>query len=126
MNQYGLRPATVQGQPDKIAPLTVNRDLDTLGLLKDVTTFNFHMHLPHYAVTAADEKAVRVLARQPVDLSRPHPFTQAGNREFNTCIWMPPLGKRAGHILFADSTIFTTLFGGTDSLMYFWRNLAAL
>ena len=42
------------------------------------------MHLPHYAVTAADARAVHVLARQPIDLSRPHPFTNAGNTEFNT------------------------------------------
>src|SRR5580765_4449349 len=46
MNQYGLRPATVQGAGNNIAPLSINRDLDTLGLLKGVTTFNFHMHLP--------------------------------------------------------------------------------
>ena len=126
MNQYGLRPATVQGQADQIAPLSINRDLDTLGLLKGVTTFNFHMHLPHYAVTSDDKKAIHVLARQPIDLTRPHPFTLAGHREFNSCIWMSPAGKRAGHILFADSTIFTTLFGGTDSLNHFWRNLAAM
>jgi len=23
---------------------------------------------------------------QPIDLSRPHPFTAAGNQEFNSCI----------------------------------------
>jgi hypothetical protein len=37
---------------------------------------------------------------------------------------MPPSGTRGGDILLADSTIFTTLFGGTDSLDRFWRNLA--
>jgi hypothetical protein len=31
------------------------------------------------------------------------------------CRYMPP----KGHILLADSTIFTTLFGGTDSLERF-------
>jgi hypothetical protein len=39
-------------------------------------------------------------------------------------LWMPPAGTRAGHILLADSTIFTTLFGGSDSLDNFWYNLA--
>jgi hypothetical protein len=39
---------------------------------------------------------------------------------------MPPSQARAGHILLADSTIFTTLFGGTDSLELFWKNLAKL
>jgi len=123
MNQFGLRPALVKGT-NQIAPLTVDQDLDTLGLLQGVTTFNFHPHLPHYALTANDTKSVRVLTRQPIDLDRPHPFTVAGNTEFNSFIWMPPNADRAGHILLADSTIFTTLFGGTDSLEKFWNNLA--
>ncbi|HXE28818.1 MAG TPA: hypothetical protein VN656_09900 [Stellaceae bacterium] len=122
-NRYGLRPATVQGT-NRIAPLAVAKDLDTRGWLSGVETFNFHMHLPHYAVTTDDPKAIRVLARQPVDLSRPHPFIDAGNREFNMFLWMPPEGERAGDILLADSTIFTTLFGGDESLERFWTNLA--
>ncbi len=81
------------------------------------------MHLPHYAVTTDDANAVRVLARQPIDLARPHPFTEAGNREFNTFLWLPPAGPRAGDILMADSTIFSTLFGGDESLKRFWKNL---
>jgi hypothetical protein len=39
---------------------------------------------------------------------------------------MPPAGERGGQILLADSTIFTTLFGGTESLAHFWRNVAEL
>ena len=35
MNQFGLRPALVKGTK-QIAPLTVNKDLDTLGLLNGV------------------------------------------------------------------------------------------
>jgi hypothetical protein len=124
LNQYGLRPAVVKGT-GKIAPLTISKDLDKLGLLNDVSTFNFHLHLPHYALTAEDTSSVHVLARQPVDLDRPHPFIEAGNTEFNSFIWMPPK-ERAGHILLADSTIFTTLFGGTDSLENFWKNLAMM
>jgi hypothetical protein len=77
-------------------------------------------------VTTDDATSVHVLTRQPIDLDRPHPFTAAGNTEFNSCIWMPPRDERAGHILLADSTIFTTLFGGTDSLEMFWKNLAKL
>ena len=125
LNQFGLRPAVVKGT-NQITPLTVNKDLDQLGLLDGVTTFNFHLHLPHYAVTAADDTSVRVLTRQPVDRERPHPFTDAGNTEFNSCLWMPPRNERAGHIVMVDSTIFTTLFGGTDSLANFWRNLARM
>ena len=125
INKFGLRPAVVKGT-NNIAPLSARRDLDTLGLLEKVTTFNFHPHLPHYEVVDDESKSVVVLGCQPVDRERPHPFTQEGNTEFNSFIWMPPKDKRAGNILMADSTIFTTLFGGTDSLEQFWKNLAMM
>jgi len=122
-NQWGLRPA-MDPKTNQIAPLMAFRDLDTRGWLNGVTTFNFHMHLPHYAVTSEDSKCIHVLGRQPIDLGRPHPFTEAGNREFNSFAWMPPSGSRAGDVLLADSTIFSTLFGRTESLESFWKNLA--
>ncbi|MGH3546059.1 MAG: hypothetical protein ACRDPW_09075 [Mycobacteriales bacterium] len=125
INQYGLRPALVKGTKD-IAPLTAFRDLDKLGLLNNVTTFNFHPHLPHYELTTQDTKSVHVLGRQLIDPDRSHPFTTAGNTEFNAFIWMPPKDQRAGDILLVDSTNFTTLFGGTDSLVNFWQNLALM
>jgi hypothetical protein len=109
---------------DRIAPLTIARDLDRRGWLAGVQTFNFHMHLPHYAVTTTDAKAIHVLARQPIDLAKPHPFTEAGNRELNALLWMPPSGTRAGDILVVDSTVFSTLFGVDPSLEQFWRNIA--
>jgi hypothetical protein len=121
-NRYGLRPAMVG---DRVAPLTVTKDLDTRGWLAGVRNFNLHMHLPHYAVTAEDA-SVHVLATQPIDLSRPHPFTDAGNKEFNALVWMPPRGDRAGHVLVADSTIFSTLFGRDESLEHFWKNVATV
>jgi len=123
-NQWGLRPATLPGTT-KTVPLSIAGDLDRRRWLDGVSTFVFHMHLPHYAVTTDDPKAIHVLARQPIDTSKPHPFTEAGNRELNMFLWMPPSGKRAGDILFADSTIFTTLFGGDESLVTFWKNLAS-
>ena len=123
MNRYGLRPATREG--NRIAPLSTARDLDAKGWLDGVSTFNFHMHLPHYDVTSDEPDAVHVLARQPIDTSRPHPFTEAGNTEFNMFLWMPPSGDRAADVLLADSTIFSTLFGGDDSLRNFWRNLVS-
>ncbi len=122
-NRYGLRPATIKGT-NQITPINAFRDLDSRGWLTDVTTFNFHPHLPHYALITDDTKSIRVLSKQPIDMSRPHPFTEAGNSEFNNFLWMPPDAKRAGDILLADSTIFTTLFGGVESLENFWRNLA--
>ena len=122
-NQWGLRPALVKGTKN-IAPLTAFHDLDKPGLLNKVPTLNFHPHLPHYALTQDDGKTVKLLARQPIDLDRPHPFTAAGNTEFNCLLWLPPNEKRAGDILMVDSTNFTTLFGGTESLENFWKNIA--
>jgi hypothetical protein len=122
-NRYGLRPGVVAGT-SRIAPLTAYRDLDTRGWLNGVSNFSFHKHLPHYAVTTEDTSGIKVLATQPIDLSKPHPFTKAGNREFNSFVWMPPKGPRAGEILLADSTVFSTLFGADESLKQFWKNLA--
>jgi hypothetical protein len=124
-NVYGLRPALVRGTRD-IAPLTAFRDNDKPGLLTNVPTLNFHPHLPHYELTTQDTKSVHILARQLIDPDRPHPFTAAGNTEFNCLLWMPPNSQRAGDIVLVDSTNFTTLFGGTESLENFWRNLALM
>jgi hypothetical protein len=124
-NTFGLRPATVNGT-NEIAPLTAFRDLDAIGLLNNVPTLNFHPHLPHYELTNADSKEVRILARQPIDLERPHPFTVAGNREFNCLLWLQPNERRPGDIVLVDLTHFTTLFGGDESLKNLWKNLAIM
>jgi hypothetical protein len=121
-NRYGLRPSFLPGTR-QLTPLSVPRDLDKKGWLEGVTTLNFHMHLPHYAVTDDNATGVHVLARQPIDTSRPHPFIEAGNSELNMLLWIPAGGERAGDILFADSTIFSTLFGADESLKRFWSNL---
>jgi hypothetical protein len=123
LNQWGLRPALVPGTRD-IAPLTAFKDLDKLGLLNNVPTLNFHPHLPHYEITNANTNTVHLLARQKIDPERPHPFTLAGNTEFNCLLWLPPNNGRAGDIVMVDSTNFTTLFGGTESLKNFWKNIA--
>jgi hypothetical protein len=123
-NRHGLRPLR-DPETKKLAPLSIERDLDSRSWLKGVTTFNFHMHLPHYAVTDGATEVVHVLARQPIDTTHPHPFTEQGNTEFNMFLWMPPSADRAGDVLFADSTIFSTLFGADESLHNFWRNIAA-
>jgi hypothetical protein len=39
---------------------------------------------------------------------------------------MAPNEQCAGDIVLVDPTNFTTLFGGTDSLQNFWRNLAVM
>ena len=101
-NVFGLRPARVEGE---IAPLTAFRDIDKLDLLNNVPTLNFHPHLPHYKVTGSENKSVHLLARQPIDLDRPHPFTEAGNTAFNCLLWMPPSKPRSGDILLVDRLI---------------------
>jgi hypothetical protein len=124
-NEYGLRPAVIKGTRDPV-PLRKAEDLDKPGLLRGVTNFSFHMHLPQYRVTDGRPDAIHVLARQPIDADRPHPWSAAGNSEFNALLWMPPAGRRGGQIVLVDSTHFTTLFGGTESLKAFWCNLAAM
>ena len=124
-NEWGLRPAVIKETKD-IAPLTAFRDLDKKGLLTDVDALSLHPHLPHYALTKDAGKDVHVLARQPIDMERPHPFTEAGNTEFNSLIWLPPNEQRAGDIVMVDSTHFTVLFGVSDSIANFWRNLALM
>ena len=42
------------------------------------------------------------------------------------CIRDRPESERKGDIVLVDSTHFTTLFGGTESLERFWRNLARM
>jgi hypothetical protein len=123
-SRWALRPAVRPGTTNKIAPFTAFRDLDTSGLLEGVESLNFHMHLPHYALTR-DDGAARVLAKQPIEPSRPHPMTRGGEAEFNMVVWAPPAGDRAGDVVVCDSTVFSTLFGADESLERFWKNVVA-
>ena len=123
-NRFALNPALVKGT-DEPAPLSIRGDLDARGLLRGVTTFNRHRHLPHYAITSQDTKGAVVLAQQAINLdASPHPFVDAGNREFNALVWLPPADKRAGEVLVVDQTVFLSQFGGKESLWRFWQNLA--
>ena len=123
-NRYAMRPAVREGTRDKIVPLNAFRDVDTKGILAGVESLKFHMHLPHYALTR-DDGTARVLAKQAIDLSRPHPMTLSGETEFNTLVWAPPAGDRAGDVVVCDSTVFSTLFGADESLERFWKNLVS-
>jgi hypothetical protein len=124
-NTWGLCPARIPGTRE-IAPLTTFRDLDSIGLLQGVTALSFHRHLPHYEITQPGAAGMHVLACQPIERERPHPFTAAGNTDFNCLLWMPPQQQRAGDIILVDSTHFTTLFGATESVKSFWRNIATM
>ena len=110
----------------EIAPLTAFRDLDKLGLLNNVTTFNFHPALCR--ITKSPPRTqVGAVSGTATHRSRSSASLHGrGNKEFNCLLWMPPNEQRAGDILLIDSTHFTTLFGGTDSLANLWRNLALM
>jgi hypothetical protein len=121
-NRYGLNPGRT-GDNKEPAPLSVARDLDDPGWLQNVTSFNLHPHLPHLELTTNDEKLVKVLAKQPINMERPHPFTDAGNSEFNAFLWLPPNEKRAGDVLISDATLWAYTFGGDSNLRRLWKNL---
>jgi hypothetical protein len=112
------------GTANKVAPFNGFRDLDTRGLLAGVDALNFHMHMPHYAITR-DDGTAQVLVKQPIDPWRPHPMLQSGETEFNMVVWAPPKGDRAGDVVVCDSTVFSTLFGADESLERFWKNLVS-
>jgi len=54
-----------------------------------------------------------------------HPFVDAGNRFFNALLRFR--SRDIGGSLFAcDATVWTSAFGGLESLQAFWGNLAKL
>lgn len=124
VNRFGLNPAkSPDGTP---APLLVNRDIPGVDqLLSGVTTFNLHPHLPHLEVPTEALNDVDVLASQLINpTAAPHPFA-ANNRYFNALLQIRLPGL-PGIILVCDATIWSSAFGGLESLKAFWRNLARL
>ena len=123
-NYFGLNPAASEnGNP---APLLINREADELGVLEGVETFNLHPHLPHLEVLNQNED-VRVLARQLINpKAAPHPFVEMGNDAFNSLLWVKPGGDRKGNIFVCDATLWSSAFGGIESLKTFWKNIANL
>jgi hypothetical protein len=124
VNRFGLNPAkSIDGTP---APLLVNRDLPGVDtLLSGVTTFNLHPHLPHFEASTAVLDKIDVLASQLINPDAPpHPFS-ANNRYFNALLRIRPPGL-VGTVLVCDATIWSSAFGGLESLQVFWKNLAKL
>ena len=95
MNQFGLRPGGGERhQADRAAPRQPGPG--QLGACSTGSRPSTSIsHLPHYALTNGDTSSVRVLSRQPMDLERPHPFTAAGNTEFNSLHLDAAEGRRA-------------------------------
>ena len=125
-NCWGLRPALVKGTKD-IAPLTTFRDIDELGLLRNVSTLNFHPHLPHYEITEQNGEVRSIYWRASRSIASGRiPSPQLATRNLTACSGCRQMSSAAGDIVLVDSTNFTTLFGGTESLENFWRNLALM
>jgi hypothetical protein len=122
-NRFGLRPAKMpDGSP---AALEIAVDLDRSGLMKGVTTFNLHPHLPHLERLGDSQVKLDVLARQPVDLNAPpHPFTADGRRDFDALLQSKPEAF-PGCLLICDTTIWSSTAGGVESLQRFWQNVVS-
>lgn len=120
-NRFGLRPAAgADGAP---APIVATRDLDDLGLLSGVTTFNLHPHLPQLERVGAAAERMQVLARQKIDPSAPpHPLFEAGRETFDALLQSSP-DTFAGRLLVCDTTLFSATAGGVDSLRRLWTNI---
>ncbi len=126
VHRYGMSPGK-SPTGDEPAPLCIFTELDDLHVLEGVTTFNVHPHLPHFPVPNNLRECVRVLAKQPINQNMPpHPLEETEDGYFNALLWIPPAGSRAGNVFVCDGTLFTSVFGGLESLKIFWQNLANL
>ncbi|MFN6474434.1 MAG: hypothetical protein RMY36_032790 [Nostoc sp. SerVER01] len=124
VHRFGMSPGK-SPTGDEPAPLRIFTELDELKVLEGVTTFNIHPHLPHFPVPNDLSECVRVLAKQAINGKMPpHPLQDVEDGFFNALLWIPPEGSRIGNIFVCDGTLFTSAFGGLESLKRFWRNLA--
>lgn len=123
-NRYGLSPAAnADGAP---AELRLYRDLDRWGILAGVSSFNLHPHLPHLVVDDEDRSRVQVLAEQSINPDAPsHPFALAGHRHFNAFLQLTS-DDIAGALYACDATLWSSAFGGMNSLERLWRNFARM
>jgi hypothetical protein len=120
-NRFGLRPAVEAD--GAAARIEVDDELDELGLLKGVDTFNTHPHLPQLERLGDAVQRMDVLARQRIDLSAPpHPFTQTGRTRFDALLQSGPKAF-PGKLLVCDTTLFSSTAGGLESLRRFWSNV---
>jgi hypothetical protein len=120
-NRFGLRPARdPDGSP---SPIEIIENADRFGLLDGVQTLNLHAHLPHYEPSTEGGELYDVLARQKIDLhAPPHPFVAAGHDRFNAMLQARP-GVFGGQLVVCDSTIWSSVVGGLESLERLWQNV---
>lgn len=120
-NRFGLRPALEpDGEP---TPIDADRDLDDLGLLVGVETFNAHPHLPQLERLGAAIGKMEVLARQRIDRAAPpHPRFPKDRDGFDALLQSSAV-VFPGRMLVCDTTLFSATAGGVASLSRFWRNI---
>ncbi|MEJ0007801.1 MAG: hypothetical protein WDM77_15910 [Steroidobacteraceae bacterium] len=120
-NRFGLRPAGApDGQPE---PIEADHALDELDLLRGVTAFNLHPHLPQLERMGPSKERMEILARQKIDLTAPpHPFTQGGRSSFDALL-QSRSDTFAGKLLVCDTTMFSSTAGGIENLRRFWTNV---
>ncbi len=120
-NRFGLRPATTpDGAP---ASVEIDNAVDQLGLLRGVSAFHLHPHLPQLERIGPSQERMDVLARQSIDLAAPpHPFTQGGRSNFDALLQSRP-STFAGKLLVCDSTMFSSTAGGVENLRRLWSNV---
>lgn len=119
-NRFGLRAAT---EPDGTpTPIEVATALDRLGLLKGVSTFNRHSHLPQLERIGEALEKLDVLARQKIEpTAPPHPFCR-DHSHFDALLQSRP-EVFAGTLLVGDTTLWSSTAGGVESLQQFWTNV---
>jgi hypothetical protein len=119
-NRFGLKPAAnPDGSP---AALEVEAQLDRLGILRDVDTFNLHPHLPQLERLGEAIAKLDVLARQRIDLAAPpHPFA-LGRASFDAVLQSRP-ETFDGTLLVSDATLWSSTSSGVDSLRQLWTNV---
>jgi hypothetical protein len=120
-NNFGLRPAKMSdGSP---APIKINSSADRFNLLRGVTTFHLHPHLPHFEMLGDSPHKMDVLVEQFIDLEAPpHPFVKQGRKTFDALLQSKP-EVFAGRLLVCDATLWTSTNGGLPSLRQFWANI---
>jgi|SRR5712671_6438988 len=96
------------------------------GVLRGVSTFNLHPHLPNLSLSGLPNSGLEVIAQQPINLlASRHPFVEAGNRTFNAFL-QARSGIFAGSLFVCDATLWSSAFSGLESLQFLWRNLARM
>jgi hypothetical protein len=120
-NRFGLKPAhNGNGEP---APINLCGG-DRFRLFEGVTTLNLHPHLPHFERLGGEMSELEVLVRQTIDpTAPPHPAFSGNHTEFDSVL-QARSATISGCLLVGDTTLWSSTFGGLESLQRFWKNVA--